>query len=348
MSINQSINSSNLSCPACKTANQLNARFCLNCGTAMNASPQTPYEPPATQAAPPMSQTIIYAGFWKRFFAYIIDAIIYTILFFIVVWFSFGIEQINSDKLEDIGLVYLLFYFGWWLYFTLLEGSSWQATIGKKVLGIIVSDSNGQPLSLFHAGGRQLAGVISSFTFSIGYLIAAFSARKQALHDMIARTVVTNNHFSPNQIQQVNQNPPPGMSAGAIIGVIMLVLALPAAGIIAAVAIPAYSQYTNRAQVFKAYQQANTVKQSLVSHAVETGYWPINFEQAGVDSQLMQNSDYYIQLQNNGVLAIVFNQQKQLANASLQLTPELTTSGNYVWQCQAFNMDFDYIPTDCQ
>ena len=77
-----------------------------------------------------------------------------------------------------------------WLYFALLESSTRQATLGKQALGLYVTDTEGQRLSFVKATLRYFGKIISSLTIGIGYIMAAFTARKQALHDFIAGTLV--------------------------------------------------------------------------------------------------------------------------------------------------------------
>lgn len=78
------------------------------------------------------------------------------------------------------------------LYFTFMESSKTQATLGKMAFGIIVTDMNGAPLNFSKALVRNLCRLLSNFTMLIGYIIAAFTAKKQALHDIIAGTLVVN------------------------------------------------------------------------------------------------------------------------------------------------------------
>jgi len=77
-----------------------------------------------------------------------------------------------------------------WLYFTLLESSVLQATVGKAALGIIVIGSDGGRISLARANGRYWAKVISAIPLGFGFVMAGFTAGKRALHDMIAGTYV--------------------------------------------------------------------------------------------------------------------------------------------------------------
>jgi uncharacterized RDD family membrane protein YckC len=77
-----------------------------------------------------------------------------------------------------------------WLYEALLTSSSWQATVGKKILGLKVTDEVGNRISFGRASGRYFAKILSSMLLFIGYIMAAFTDRKRALHDMLAGTVV--------------------------------------------------------------------------------------------------------------------------------------------------------------
>ena len=77
-----------------------------------------------------------------------------------------------------------------WLYYALLESSSWQGTLGKKALGLEVTDLAGSRISFGRATGRYFARWISVMTVGIGYIMAGFTEKKQALHDIIAGTLV--------------------------------------------------------------------------------------------------------------------------------------------------------------
>ena len=250
-----------------------------------------------------------------------------------------------------IGSVFMYgigYFVVWWLYFALMESSSNQATLGKKLLGIKVTDMAGQPLSFIHAAGRQLAGLITSMTFYIGYLMAAFTGRKQALHDIIAGAVIVNKNFDPNQIKLCNQSPPPSMSVTGIVSVVFLVLAIPIGFLLIAIAVPAYQNYTIRAGVADAFEHAESTQPAIVKHAEDTGYWPQNFEQAKLSTGDMKTDSYYIHLESNGVLAIHFNQPKELNGDIVRLIPNLKNSGAYEWRCEGGRMEPVYLPSSCR
>jgi uncharacterized RDD family membrane protein YckC len=84
------------------------------------------------------------------------------------------------------GVVWLTWILGGWLYSALQECSSQQATIGKRVLGIKVIDLAGQRISFGRATGRYFGKIISGMIMYIGFIMAGFTDRKQALHDMMA------------------------------------------------------------------------------------------------------------------------------------------------------------------
>ena len=140
--------------------------------------------------------TPTYAGFWWRLLAYIIDTLVRSAIFvplgMIVV---FGIaasgEDPNSPLLPvvNLGLNGVSIIAGW-LYHAFMESSSWQGTIGKKVCGLRVTDMNGQRINFARATGRYFGMMLSGMICFIGFLMVAFTEKKQGLHDILAGTLV--------------------------------------------------------------------------------------------------------------------------------------------------------------
>jgi uncharacterized RDD family membrane protein YckC len=135
-----------------------------------------------------------YAGFWRRFFAQLVDGIVLVIPFRIL---DSGMERILAEN--EFNLVRsLMVMAAWivayivvpWLYVALQLSSVHQATLGKRALGIVVTDLKGGRISFGRATGRYFADYISTITLMIGYLIQPFTAKRQALHDIIAKTLV--------------------------------------------------------------------------------------------------------------------------------------------------------------
>jgi hypothetical protein len=95
-----------------------------------------------------------------------------------------------ATTIAQSGMVLSISFFLNWFYFAIMESSESQATLGKKILGLKVTDEFGQRMSFGRATGRYFSKFISSLILGIGYLMAAFTDRKQALHDKIASTLV--------------------------------------------------------------------------------------------------------------------------------------------------------------
>ena len=147
-----------------------------------------PYQPQYVPAAG-------YAGFWKRVAAYLIDGIITGIIiidFFIALIFFVMFMDDPEAMYSAMSAIYFWSIVISWLYYALLESSERQATIGKMALGIVVTDLNGQRISFGRATGRYFATIISALILFIGVLMAGFTPKKQALHDMMAGTLVVN------------------------------------------------------------------------------------------------------------------------------------------------------------
>jgi uncharacterized RDD family membrane protein YckC len=125
-----------------------------------------------------------YAGFWSRVAALIVDNAIVTI-FGLALLIAAGFVGTGAAVIANFAFMLLAF-----LYWPLMESSERQATIGKQLLGIQVTDANGVRLTFVRALLRNLAKIISSLPFGLGFLLAAFTARKQALHDMITKCLV--------------------------------------------------------------------------------------------------------------------------------------------------------------
>jgi uncharacterized RDD family membrane protein YckC len=143
----------------------------------------------------------VYAGFWIRLFAYLIDGLVIFIAFFIfnIPIIAILVAVIQPQNPQAMGAILAdleMFFLGipaCWLYFALQESGSAQATLGKRMLGLRVTDMAGQRIGFGRASGRFFAKIISAFTFYIGFIMAGFTDRKQALHDMIAGTLVVRN-----------------------------------------------------------------------------------------------------------------------------------------------------------
>ena len=140
------------------------------------------------QPGVPMSPSGRHPGFWLRFVAFIIDMIICNVGGFLL-GLLFGILMVSQGvKDQDVlgGLGMMLGIVLQWLYYTLMESSSKQATLGKMACGFFVTDLEGKRISFGKACGRYFGMIVSALILGIGFLMCAWTERKQCLHDTMA------------------------------------------------------------------------------------------------------------------------------------------------------------------
>jgi len=205
-------------CSKCGSTIAETVTVCPVCGQPQGAGIPLP-PPPLLQPAGPAYVTpdwqpapvVAYAGFWLRVVAYLLDGFILGVpvgIIIVIVILSSGFSTFlhnfpNPPEPPDpgeafgialaigIGIFILFAIVGSWLYYACFESSSWQATPGKKVLNLAVTDLTGARITFGRATGRFFAKLISRMIpLGIGFILAGITERKQALHDMIASTLV--------------------------------------------------------------------------------------------------------------------------------------------------------------
>jgi uncharacterized RDD family membrane protein YckC len=153
-----------------------------------NSGPAAP-PPPVWVAQSGGAAQVAYGGFWIRVVAYLIDAILLSIVIGVVASLA-GFNLMETDWERYDPTVNLVSFVIGWLYFALMESSERGATVGKMAMGLRVVTSNGQRLSFLNASGRYFAKIISAFILMIGFIMIAFTDKKRGLHDIIAGTLV--------------------------------------------------------------------------------------------------------------------------------------------------------------
>ena len=185
-------------CHKCGAQNDDQAAFCDKCGSALQkARPETGATAPIYPAA------VQYAGFWRRVAAFLIDGLIVWAVQIVIQFILLAVGVIALSDLEAgpgteeyrhymavVLVVGAAMFIAQTLYFAIMESSSRQATLGKMVLGIVVTDTDGKPVSFGRALGRNLGKIISSIILLIGFIMIAFTQKKQGLHDIMADCLV--------------------------------------------------------------------------------------------------------------------------------------------------------------
>jgi uncharacterized RDD family membrane protein YckC len=215
-------------CSKCGTNIADGTVFCSACGqptsspAAVGAAPASPSIPGGSLPAYPVARSVApygaraqggiphapYAGFWLRLVAYLIDNVLLGVLFGICVllvvavvgvgYFRAIFENLNGENVEfPFALVSMILFacvlslVVSWIYHAWMESSSYEATFGKMALGLTVTDMEGRKISFARASGRFFAKIITGLIpLGIGYIMAGFTEKKQALHDMIANCLV--------------------------------------------------------------------------------------------------------------------------------------------------------------
>ena len=156
-----------------------------------------------------MDQPVVtYAGFWKRFVAYIIDDLVLSAgatLVVLIIGGIFGLSVLSAlsgDADSTVAIVaaaasafvvaIVVLIVAGWLYFALMESSANQGTLGKMALGIKVTDLQGNRVSFGKATGRYFGKIVSGMILYIGFIMAGLTEKKQALHDIMAGCLVVN------------------------------------------------------------------------------------------------------------------------------------------------------------
>jgi len=216
----------------------------------MGWSEPNPYRAPSASVEMIANTTdIVPAGFIRRAAASVIDSLI---LFIPIVALGTiaGTTLSPAEMLQGYqSLAFQGFYYAGslllrMLYFAGMHSSANQATLGKMALGIKVTDDQGRRLSFGHALGRWFATALSYITLYIGFLMAAFTDRKRALHDMVAGTLVVDKWAYTDSPERQKRS----LSGCLIVFVVVLILAPFLIAILAAIAISQYQDYVKRSQ----------------------------------------------------------------------------------------------------
>jgi uncharacterized RDD family membrane protein YckC/Tfp pilus assembly major pilin PilA len=274
----------------------------------------------------------VYSHFGRRVLAFLIDI---AVLFGISLVLSALIRAASNDP-QAAGWVPLGDLLCFWIYKAGFESSPRQASLGKRALGIKVTTENGERIGFGRATARFFAQIFSYMFLAIGYFMAAFTPRRQALHDYIAGTLVTRRDATPEEIKA---SEPSRGTSGLVIAVVVCFVMIAVIGILAAIAIPAYQNYTIRAQVTDALTHADAYKTAVAeAFAGGTRADAINNAADGVITLSTTGGGRYtdsVQVTNGTVLITFGGQANQhIAGRRLALWPVITDgSGTTVWVC---------------
>ncbi len=301
---------------------------------------------------------IVYAGFWRRWGALFLDQMIITIpmtVLLIVVLLAMGLDLDAKEPPPALIVAYLVFYLVYFivaaLYYAGMESSAGQATLGKRALGIKVTDYEGQRISFKQALGRWFAAALSYMAMYIGFLMAGFTERKRALHDYLANTLVVDK-WAFTQFPERQQRGLPGCLIVFMVLVFGSLLLIP---ILMAIAISQYQDYVQRAQVSEASVLANSVMPAIAAYVESEGKLPQSNAEAGLGAPDELSGTYvsYVDIgrQPGRIEVGLSSQPPQTAHDSLNgkhLYYDATVNaGSISWNCHSDDLKQKWCPGNC-
>lgn len=324
---------------------------------------------PAHRQAPDL-----HAGFWRRVAAWFIDMLIAGALHWLLVlslgtwllvpWAMLGgargaaAAQFFDTGLQPIGILVL------WLYFALCECSRWQATPGKLALGLQVTDDFGERIGFARASGRYFGKYLSALILGIGFLLAGWTARKQALHDLLAGCCVVRkaglvawrSRSSTDALPEATahaaalplQTGMPGW-ATALLVIAGCFFLIPIAAILLAIGIPAYQGYAVRAEVSQGVRMTGRARALIGEYIGKRGALPGSNADLGLPMPQEIRARYVTSVRvAEGKVVVTYGNEASSAIRGGHVV--ISPAGNAAmlsWHCSSPDIDVRYLPRQC-
>lgn len=327
---------------------------------------------PTSQCLPAHAQRPgLHAGFWLRVVAWFIDAAILAVIHWALVlffgtWLLVPWAILGGDhgalmaRLFDTGLQPFGIVVGW-LYFALYESSRWQATPGKMALNLAVTDEYGRQVGFGRATGRYFGKFVSALILCIGFLMAGWTARKQALHDLMAGCCVVRkdelaawqgDRADPDAASRarLRRTGMPGWAIALIVVSVGVVVVLPITAILAAIAIPAYQSYTVRTEVEEGIALTGRARALIGEYIGQRGALPENNDDLGLPKPEAIHARYVSSIMVTGGQVIVTygNEADVRINGGHVVIAPVGRARMLQWHCSSPDIREQYLPTNCR
>lgn len=282
----------------------------------------------------------MYPGFWRRFAAALLDLMIVIVPMIVL---GIVVALVTGPKSTATAVADLCALAAVWLYFAIMESSASQATLGKLAFGMRVTGLRGERISFAQASSRFFAKLFSAVSLGLGFLITAVTRRKQALHDMIASSLVVDVRAAPSDLRHAGYAQP--MSGGAIIASMIGALCVPlaAAGTIAA--IPKYQEYVVRTQIEDAIGSARGLTTSVAAYMRTHSSAPRILSDAHPPQASPHVTEAAIGRDGSIVLTLAID---RLEGKRIAFVPSKASAGNIVWTCTSDEVAARYLPPQCR
>lgn|GEM_PF-617290 len=344
-------------CPDCQLNIENTARFCSNCGSSLPVEPGNPITSPqyerAENTAPPklIYAGFVYAGLIKRAMAYVIDLIIAAVFITAIAYlFSTPLTDALSADLQSYALTLIqqpMLYIAWWLYFSVAESSVHQATLGKRILKILVCNREGQKLSFFHALFRQICGALSFLTAGVGYLLILVTRHKQSLHDFLADTLVINESTPPSQVALINQGSQRLanwqsilLSANLLLAACLYVFWQPVSDY--------FDRYDSQIAPQTILKQNQYFQDSLLRFYQKAGKWPETAAQLASFVPLATSHHSKFIITGDGNYHQLFLKPSPWQGKIIIWQKHIAPKPKSQWRCTSHSLPYDSLPADCR
>lgn len=318
-----------------------------------------PAAPPQTAAQAPVATDIAHvvdAGFIRRLGAFIIDNMLLGTAYYAVLMVGMVVMAVAVAGATDGGavaatgavLMTLAYAVMSYFYYVGMERSKLQATVGKLALGIKVVDADGRRLGWGKASARWAGSLVSYLILYFGFFMAGWTRRKQALHDLMAGTYVVDKWAYTEQPGRQKE----GVN-GAVVAVVALVLvggAVMVLGILAAIAIPAYQDYLDRARITEVVAEGSAQRAAIEEFRYNTDRCPRDPAEAGLAAPTNANirEMLVIESESGGCdLALVLASSAELKSAANGVL-YLRDNGDGGYWCEADGVPDKLLPASCR
>lgn len=285
----------------------------------------------------PASPAPLYAGFWRRAAAYLVDSMVLLVPTLVVN--GVLLQYLAGTQLLILVVDTILSL----AYFTVMHASGKQATIGKQLYDIRVANLDGSRLSLAASALRSVANLAIVIALGLGWISAALSKRRQSFADFLVGTVVVREDATPEAIDAGGGTMP--ITVGVWLAMVALFVGPFVLGVVAAIAIPAYSDYQARVKVMSVIQAARPLQDKVEAGFRDKARWATGAHEIATPHA------QWAQLDTKGEIVIVLS--NELGGGRISYTPQIVAppdpqAGQLRWTCRTQGVRQPVLPRDCR
>ncbi len=330
-------------CTNCGTPNPEGARQCARCKTPFevplpgapnvrdrNVRPELEIE---SMRQPVTIEAEVFAGFWRRFAAIGLDGLILL---------PVGVAIVVLAPVRELTAQALVVAVNW-LYYAWLESSPAQGTWGKSVFGIKVTGTDGQRINFWRASWRWFAKIFSIAPVLLGFVLAAFTSRKRALHDYLASTLVTRKQSSPLAIVSGQGTMP--LTPGVWVAAIFLFIAPFVGGFGAGFVAPYFRHFASNTVVNQSFAEADRIMEGVEAYRRKTGKLPTSLEEAGVTASTTFIGGVMVRPRDQVITFIMDIPPVRGGMIDYKLTER---GGKMVWVCTSKTVPKEQLSPKCR